>query len=47
MNRKGGSFIRAMSLAASRKKMVELRIADESGASVAGVSVGVGRCVNE
>jgi hypothetical protein len=36
-----------MSLVASRKKMAELRIAGDSDASVAGVSVGVGRCVNE
>jgi hypothetical protein len=36
-----------MSLVASRKKMMELRTAGDNGASVAGVSVGVGRCVNE
>jgi hypothetical protein len=36
-----------MSLVASRKKMMELRTAGDSGASLAGVSIEVGRCVNE
>jgi hypothetical protein len=35
-----------MSLAASRKKMAELIIVGESGARVAVVIVGVGKCID-